>query len=63
MTDLTASWLAWAGVTVVAAMAGAYLLALVGFIGVELAVMGFGFGMTWGAATPKLLRVIGRRLR
>ncbi len=61
--DRTAAWLAWVGVSVAAAMAGAYALALVGFVGVELAVMGFGFGMAWSAATPRVLRIVSRWVR
>ncbi len=61
--DRAAAWLAWVGVSIAAAMVGAYGLALVGFVGVELAVMAFGWGMAWSAATPRVLRAIGRRLR
>ena len=61
--DRMATWLAWVGVSVAAAMAGAYALALVGFVGVELAVMGFGWGCVWSAATPRILRAIWRWLR
>ncbi len=61
--DRTAAWLAWVGVSVAAAMASAYALALVGFVGVELGIMAFGFGMAWSAATPRLLRAIWRWLR
>jgi hypothetical protein len=61
--DRTAAWLAWVAVSIAVAMAGAYGLALVGFVGVELAVMAFAWGCAWSAMTPTVLRRIKRWVR
>ncbi len=63
MTDHTAAWLVWVGVSMAAAMAGAYGLALVGFRGIELAILAFGWGCAWSAATPRVLRIVSRWVR
>ena len=60
---VSAAWLAWVAVSIVAALGGAYALALAGLVGVELAVAAFAWGMAWSAATPRILRAIGRQLR
>ncbi|HET7030348.1 MAG TPA: hypothetical protein VFI34_07540 [Candidatus Limnocylindrales bacterium] len=60
MSIATSSWLGWVAVSIVAAMAGVYGLALLGFVGVELAVLAFAWGMAWSALTPRVLRRVGR---
>ena len=60
---VSAAWLTWVAVSIIAALAGAYVLALVGLVGIELAVAAFAWGMAWSAATPQILRATGRRVR
>lgn len=60
---MSSPWLAWVAVSIVAAIGGAYGLAIVGFRSVELAVMAFAWGMVWCALTPRLLRTLSRWVR
>ena len=57
---VTAAWLGWAGLTIVLGVVVDYGLALVGFRGTDLALVAFGAGLAWSAATPRVLRLVWR---
>jgi hypothetical protein len=56
-----AAWLTWSAVSIVVAVAAAVIVAIA-LPNLEAAVVTFGIGMAYSAATPKLLRAIWRRL-
>jgi hypothetical protein len=63
VTITTRAWLAWAGVSTLIGVTADYVLAIVGFRGTDLALVMFGIGLTWSAATPPVLARLARRIR
>lgn len=60
--NVTAAWLYWSALSVVVAAVCTVAVAMV-LPNLEAAAITFGLGMAWSAATPVLLRAIGRRIR
>jgi hypothetical protein len=57
-----AAWLTWSAISIVVAVATAVIVAIA-LPNLEAAVVTFGIGMGWSAATPRILRWSSRRLR
>ncbi len=62
MTLPMAAWLTWSSISIVVAVAAAVIVAIA-LPSLEAAVVTFGIGMAWSAATPRILRRASRRLR
>jgi hypothetical protein len=59
-----ATWLTWSGVSILVAVLTAIVIgSIFTMYRIEALTLAFGAGMGFSAATPRVLRAIGRRLR
>jgi hypothetical protein len=63
MSTPMATWLTWSGVSTVVGVVAAYAVGAVIQTSIETGIVLFAIGCMWSAATPKVLRIISRRLR
>ena len=56
---VTSAWLAWTAVSIVVGTVSSIALSLL-WPHLETAVLTFGLGVGWSAATPRILRALGR---
>ena len=62
LAPATRVWLTWSGISIVVAVAAA-VIAGIALPNLEAAIVTFGLGMAYSAATPRILRIASRRLR